>query len=240
MNRYSILTLLFLISTVSQAEEQTEKPKYSPEQIQAMQEYMDLPESFDSPATAPSPSPSDQTLQGSRSIADEAYRNKDYETAKKHYEALAKQGDGEASLIVGTMHEDGLGTDQDRAAARAWYKKAEDTNKDDGAGSQLAESLEKGSMTAEDIAKSDEIYKELNTNKSLKIAPSKTNVTSSLSANTKTALRTASKRQSTKVQNSFDLSSQVKITPQRYRRDANNQLTKINNSDHYKPEKYTR
>ncbi len=237
MNRYLMFTLVLLITASLKAEEQPVEPKFSPEQLQAIQDSMRQPEPAEKPAVSTPLAPS---ISGSRDIADEAYRNKDYETAKKHYEALAREGDGEASLIVGTMHEDGLGTDKDKAAAHAWYKKAEDTNKDDGAGSQLAEALEKDSMTAEDIAKSEEIYNKLNTNKSLELASPNNSVTTSSSTNTNTALRTASKRQSIKVQNSFDLSRKVKITPERYRRDENNQLTKINNSDHYTPEKYTR
>jgi hypothetical protein len=237
MNRTLIFTLVLLFTASLKAEEQPVEPKFSPEQLQAIQDSMRQPEPAEKPAASPPPAPS---INGSRDVADEAYRNKDYETAKKHYEALAKQGDGEASMIVGTMHQDGLGTEKDQAAAHAWYKKAEDTDKDGGAGSLLAEALEKDSMTVEDIAKSEKIYNELNTNKSLEIDPPKASVANSTTASTNTALRTASKRQSTKVRNSFDLSNQVKITPERYRRNVNSQLTKKTNFGHYKPEKYTR
>jgi len=239
MHKPLFLIIFFSISAELQAGAVSESPEYSAEEKRVVLQYMDEPEFYNQEAEATtSPPPAAPTIQGSRSVADDAYRNKDYKTAKKHYEALAKEGDGEASAIVGTMYQDGLGTDKDLSKARAWYKKADD--EDDSWGVPLAEALEKDSMTAEDIAKSEEIYKELNTNKPLELDPPKNSVANSITASTKTSHRTASKRQSTKVQNSFDISSQVKITPERYRRNANNQQSKKTNFDHYKPEKYTR
>lgn len=245
MNKLLFIISLFFISFCSQAEEKTWDQELTPEQRESYSKFMDLPEPAEE---SPEPNaleskplaPTVPTIQGSRSIADEAYRNKDYETAYQHYKALAKEGDGEASVIVGTMHEEGLGTEKDQAAARAWYKKAGDTNADDGAGRQLAEALESGSMTAEDIAKSEEIYNNL---QSISQPESYTNDQSSYNfrlTNTSSPYRTAVQRQSTKVQNTFELSNQVKITPEKYLPEENNQLTKYPNPEHYKPKKYTR
>jgi hypothetical protein len=238
-----IFVILFLpLSSGSQAEEQEATTQYTPEQmevIQSLQEagVIEKMEIIEQPKTETPPAP---TIRGSRSVADQAYRDKDYETAFKQYKALAKEGDGEASLIIGTMYEEGVGTEKDKAAAHAWYKKAEDTNEDDGAGSQLADSLEKDSMTTEDIAKSKEIYNGLETERAAEMDTVDKKATYSNIAKTSTTYRSANQRQSTKVQNSLDLTNQVRITPEKYLREQNKQLTKTPGIEHYKPEKYTR
>lgn len=161
---------IFLLSMIPSlyAEESIEAPQFSPEQQELIRKSLIRPET---PEEATAKTPSVPTISGSRNVADEAYRNKDYQTAIKHYEALAKEGDGEASVIAGTMHEEGLGTEKDQARAYAWYKTAGDTNADDGAGNQLAESLEYDSLSTEELTKAKQIYKELNPNK--KIAETK-------------------------------------------------------------------
>ena len=65
-----------------------------------------------------------QNFDASPEVAAKAYREKDFETAKKHYEALAAEGDAEASLILGVMHQSGQGVEADDAAAYAWFGRA--------------------------------------------------------------------------------------------------------------------
>lgn len=72
----------------------------------------------------PAPAAHETAFQGSRSTAEDAYRNQDYKTAMTHYQSLAAKGDAEASLIVGTMYELGQGTERDPASAQAWFRKA--------------------------------------------------------------------------------------------------------------------
>ena len=240
MNRYSLFILLFLLSSGLKAEEPPEGTALPPPEYDYMDPNLESPQQTEVSEIPATNTPTTPTVQGSRSVADEAYRNKDYDTAIKHYKALAKEGDGEASLIVGTMYEEGQGTDKDQAAARAWYKKADDTKADDGAGSQLAEALESGPMTAEEIAQSEKIYNELQTEKTPEQDASRNNDAVSYRDYTGSSYRSAIKRQATKVQNSFDQSEQVKITPEKYLSDDNNQLTKIPEFKHYKPERYSR
>ena len=48
----------------------------------------------------------------------------DFAAARAVFEPLAKTDDGDAQFMLGVMAENGLGTDQDLAAAARWYLKA--------------------------------------------------------------------------------------------------------------------
>jgi TPR repeat protein len=63
---------------------------------------------------------------GNKSAAAAAYKRKDYQAALQHYKALAAEGDTEAAVMLGIMHEKGEGVDEDPAAAYAWYGRAAD------------------------------------------------------------------------------------------------------------------
>ncbi|MBT3358684.1 MAG: sel1 repeat family protein [Rhodospirillales bacterium] len=56
----------------------------------------------------------------------EAYRNKDYETARTKLEPLAEEGDGQAQMVLGMIYHKGLGVDKDFGTAASWYRKAAD------------------------------------------------------------------------------------------------------------------
>jgi hypothetical protein len=64
------------------------------------------------------------TTGGNKKAADAAYKRKDYQAALQHYKALAAEGDSEAAVMLGIMHEQGQGVDEDPAAAYAWYGRA--------------------------------------------------------------------------------------------------------------------
>ena len=53
-----------------------------------------------------------------------AYDRADYSTALNVWLASAEAGDPEAQYYVGEIHEKGLGTDPDHAAAAEWYRKS--------------------------------------------------------------------------------------------------------------------
>jgi len=72
--------------------------------------------------------------------AEQAYRNGDYDTALKHYQALAAEGDGYANLMLGLMYHQGQGVDGDKSKARAYYERAADYGEE--RGSELSRSLE--------------------------------------------------------------------------------------------------
>jgi TPR repeat protein/S1-C subfamily serine protease len=53
-----------------------------------------------------------------------AFKNGDYKVAMDELLPLAKQGDPKAQRVVGNMYADGLGVDEDYAAAAKWYQLA--------------------------------------------------------------------------------------------------------------------
>lgn len=61
---------------------------------------------------------------GNKKAAEAAYKRKDYSAAVQQYKALAAEGDTEAAVMLGIMHEKGQGVDEDPAAAYAWYGRA--------------------------------------------------------------------------------------------------------------------
>ena len=58
------------------------------------------------------------------SEAGRAYAEGDYVKAAKLYRPMAEKGDAEAQLILGSMHDIGLGVPQDRKEAVRWYRMA--------------------------------------------------------------------------------------------------------------------
>ena len=60
----------------------------------------------------------------SPSDAERAYNRGDYAKAADLYKLLAEQGDAEAQLILGTMHDIGLGIPQNYREAVKWYRLA--------------------------------------------------------------------------------------------------------------------
>jgi len=176
---YKLLSVLIpiLLPLTILAEE--EKPEFTEDQLNRLQaaeeKYKDSPEIMnligrlkdqyglneETLEKQPSPVPVAQepALQGDRSIAEDAYKNRDYATAMEHYKALAAEGDAEASLKLGTMYEMGKGTDKDSASAHAWYKKAAEEGDD--RAKMFLKSIEKTSMTEEDLSKAGETYKQI-------------------------------------------------------------------------------
>lgn len=59
----------------------------------------------------------------------EAYDKKDFPTAWKELEPLAKQGNADAMYLVGSMHHMGMGTAPSYKDAAEWYRKAADAGK---------------------------------------------------------------------------------------------------------------
>nr|WP_289113933.1 tetratricopeptide repeat-containing serine protease family protein [uncultured Halomonas sp.] len=53
-----------------------------------------------------------------------AFKQKDYATALRHWRPLAKQGDADAQLWLGSMYEYGWGVTKDLKEAVRWYRKA--------------------------------------------------------------------------------------------------------------------
>ncbi|MGH8245274.1 MAG: hypothetical protein ACREUU_02450 [Gammaproteobacteria bacterium] len=98
------------------------------------------------------PDPAASTFKGSAETAADAYRRGDYKTAMQHYRSLAAEGDGEASLMVGIMHQQGQGVKKDKAAAYAWYGRASEE------GYGAAEEVVRGMNDNDEL--SDSEYKE--------------------------------------------------------------------------------
>jgi hypothetical protein len=178
MYRLLAFLLFFMLPGISLSEE-PEKPEFTDDQLNrlkaAEEKYKDSPEIMnligrlkdqygldeESPEkqTAPEPVPQEPALQGDHSIAETAYKNRDYATAIEHYKALAAEGDAEASLKLGTMYEMGQGTGKDPAAAHAWYKKAADEGET--RAKIFLKSIEKTALSEEDLATAEETYKQI-------------------------------------------------------------------------------
>ena len=183
MYKYLLFLVLISISQYLVAEEEKtgtpdQKPEYTQEQLDklkaAEEQFKDNPEMMNfinkikeqsglnkPPATAET-APQKPAIQGSRSVADDAYESGDYETAFKHYEALAAEGDPEASMILGTMYEQGQGTEKDPAAAHAWYKKAVDADPEDERSQELMNLIDNEVLSDDDKVKAEEKYEEIN------------------------------------------------------------------------------
>jgi len=109
----------------------------------------------ETPAAPPQPD-----FDASKSVADSAYNNGDYETAFKHYKALAEKGDAEAGMMLGVMYQGGLGTDKNRAAAHAWYKKSSEEGMS-GSGA-LLEQIEETDISSEELQEAEKYYADIN------------------------------------------------------------------------------
>lgn len=59
----------------------------------------------------------------------EAYEKRDYPTAWKELDPLAKQGNADAMFLVGSMHHMGMGVPPSYKDAAEWYRKAADAGK---------------------------------------------------------------------------------------------------------------
>ena len=91
----------------------------------------------------------------SNEIADQAFRNGDYKTALKHYEALGEDGDDRASMVTGLIYSDGAeGIEADKGKAAAWFKRSSDQG--GAVGADLYEKME----TKNELSKEDEIEAE--------------------------------------------------------------------------------
>lgn len=77
-------------------------------------------------AAGAKPAAGSSTSGGNKNAAASAYKRKDYAAAIQHYKALAAEGDTEAAVMLGIMHEQGQGVDKDPSAAYAWYGRAAD------------------------------------------------------------------------------------------------------------------
>ncbi len=53
-----------------------------------------------------------------------AYNKRDYITAFNEFHSLAQSGDAKAQLLLGLMHDNGLGTARDLSQAFYWYKQS--------------------------------------------------------------------------------------------------------------------
>lgn len=185
-SRLLLIIICLLISVNTYADDEKIK-SLTPEQLEEIKEaeikYKDNPyalrainqlkdavgitdkEEKDTPASPEEPAPPTEQpvkIEASMSTADDAYARGDYETALKQYQALAEQGDPQASIILGTMYEQGKGAEADKATAYAWYKKAAETDEDDQRGRELMNLLEQTDMTEEDMAEADQRYAEIN------------------------------------------------------------------------------
>lgn len=98
------------------------------------------------------------TIKGNSNVAEKAYRSRDYETALKHYQALAAEGDAYANLMLGLMYQQGQGVDADMTRAHAYYDRAADYGDD--RGSELIDSIER-EMSEEEIRQANQQYSEI-------------------------------------------------------------------------------
>lgn len=179
MYKFLVFLIMIGISPHLVAEDQKtstkeEKPKYTEEQLnklhKAEEQFKDNPEMMNfinklkdqaglNKPPEPKAAPQKPAIEGSRSVADKAYENGDYKTALENYKALAAKGDADASLILGTMYEQGQGTEKDPALAQAWYKQAAEAGDD--RGKELM-NLNDKQMSDEEKANAEEKYKEIN------------------------------------------------------------------------------
>lgn len=105
---------------------------------------------------APPPKPK---FEASSDTADHAYHYEDYETAFQHYKVLAEEGDAEAAMMLGVLYQSGKGTEQDNAAAHAWYRKAQERGM---TGSRaLLEQMEDTDITPEEREQAEEYYEKI-------------------------------------------------------------------------------
>ncbi len=250
----------------------SEKPKYTDEQLNklkaAEEKYKDNPKVLElinnikadagitdsavkqDPGPPPIMAHGKVITQGSYQEAEEAFKNKDNETAIAHYKVLAAEGDPEASLKLGYIYEQ----EGDSKAAYAAYKNAaesEHNTKDSKMASERLKWLEKDVMSEKEIEqanqareneaqanKSPENKTQINQNQANK-SPSNKSATSAVSINTKdtnvaqyrsVTPDTANSQLSKSTRNlDSNKPGTVKISPQR-----------INKTQHFEAEKFSR
>ena len=176
---YKLLAFLVMLTTACLLQAEPEKKEFTPEQLDklkaAEEKYKDNPaimniiektknsagltEENEKPETS-RPASTEPKIQGSASVAKKAYANKDYATAFENYKALAETGDADAPLILGTMYEQGRGTEKDPVAAYAWYRKAGDES--GGNFKELLPKIEKRELSEEEIMEVDKRYEAIN------------------------------------------------------------------------------
>lgn len=105
------------------------------------------------------PAPAEPKFDASKETADSAYSGADYETAFQHYKVLAEEGDPEAAMMLGVLYQSGKGTEQDNAAAHAWYRKAREGGMT--SSRALLEQMEDTDITPEERKRAEEYYKEI-------------------------------------------------------------------------------
>jgi TPR repeat protein len=106
------------------------------------------------------PSGKPATTGGNKNAAAAAYKRKDYQAALQHYKALAADGDTEAAVMLGIMHEKGEGVDKDASAAYAWYGRA--ANQGDPVARELVRDInDKDQMKAGELDAAAKKYEEI-------------------------------------------------------------------------------
>lgn len=246
-----LMILLVMSTHLLAAEDKTasqdKKPEYTEEQLNklkaAEEQFKDNPEMMNfinkikdqsglnqpPPAAETEGAPQKPAIQGSRSVAEEAYKNGDYETALEHYQALAAEGDADASLVLGTMYEQGLGTDKDPSLAHAWYKKAADAGDDRGL--ELMTLVNESELTEEGRTKAEQDYAEIN-------KAQNDNSPAETTGNKFRVLINTDAINNGKVRYVYaEPSREVKISPEKYSPDYPH-LQSVD--EHYQPEKFTR
>ena len=124
----------------------------------------------------------------STEIADDAFKQGDYETALKHYEALGEDGDSDASLTAGLIYAEGAeGIDADKAKAAAWFKRSGDQGGK--AGADLYEKMDnKNELNEEDRAKAENLTREFQQSDSKLTNSPQTLTTDSLSSGVRSSI----------------------------------------------------
>lgn len=235
----------YLVAADSNTSTEDEKPQYTEEQLNklksAEEQFKDNPEMMNfinklkdqaglNKPPEPKAAPQKPAMEGSRSVADQAYENGDYKTALENYKALAARGDPEASLILGTMYEQGLGTDKDPASAQAWYKQAAEGGDD--RGKDLMDMNEK-QMSEEEKTNAEKKYEEINK----EVAEAGKNDTGASGPQYKTLINPDALNQNDIQYVYGEPERIVKFSPEKYVPEYNKPET-IN--DHYQPEKFRR
>ena len=259
-----ILTLfILLLALPALAADDKKKYEFTDEQLQGLKQqeekYKDNPAMLnvieqvkkglditdeDKTGTPDQQVPPPVEFKASKQEADAAYRSKDYKTAFKQYQALAAEGDPDASMKLGIMYEGGIGTPKDSVAARAYYKKAAEGG---AVGSQgLLEMVEKTGMSDEDMQKSDEQYNAIGKQASDQdsdtepgqVIKSRLPGIQSPPEITGSSL-TASNNMQTRQQEYEPEPRLVTLSPERIKPMQHPKLA-ITGSEHYQPEKFTR
>ena len=130
-------------------------PQFKGEFEQLQKQNIRIRMKGEDPATAAA-----ANFKGSASTAEDAYNRGDYETAMQHYKALAAEGDGRASLMIGIMHQQGQGVEKDKGSAYAWYGRASEQG--DGAAGEIVRGMnDNDELSKKEYDAAAEKYREL-------------------------------------------------------------------------------